>query len=110
VIIFSGGKEISSLAHGRFSGDKWIFKPVPPEKVDSFPHGTIQDSIFGIINQRTKKYIKKYHHMLIGVGLSEAACVAIDRLRRRDLIKARPISIASALYDGVLVDHDVGSH
>jgi len=105
-VMLSGGREISSFGQGRFSGDKWLFKAFPPEMVASFPRGKIQDSIFNVITEKTKRYIKRYHHILIGVNLSEAACEAIEKLRRRDLIRARPIDIASALYDGVLVDHD----
>ncbi len=106
VVLLRGGAEISSFAQGRFSGDKMLFKPISPDWVALIPRGRLEDTIFNVINDSTKKYIKKYHHILIGVNLSEAMCEAIRKLRCRDLIRARPMLYASALYDGVFIDHE----
>lgn len=79
-INFSGSKEISSLGNGNFAGDENIFMRVSPELISSIPRGKIGDSIFNIITDESKKYIKKYQHILIGSGLSISACNAIESL------------------------------
>jgi hypothetical protein len=105
-IDFYGSIEISALCTDEFSGDRLIFRRVPPEFIASWPRGTIDDNIFNIISPHAKEYIKKYHHILIGANLSERACETIELLSRRRLIKTRPMPFISAAYDGVIVDHD----
>ena len=105
-IDFSGSKEISSLRGGLFAGDENIFLRVSPEVISAIPRGKIEDSIFNVITDETKEYIKKYHHILIGSGLSVSACNAIENLTRRNLIKIRPLDLMSALYDGTFIKHE----
>ena len=57
------------------------------------------------VSAEAKQFMKKYHHVLIGAGLSGEACEALGRLRRRGLVKYRPMEIVAALYDGVLIQH-----
>lgn len=104
-IDFSGSIEVSSLGNGEFAGDENIFLRVPPDVISSIPRGKIEDTIFTIITNETKQYIKKYHHILIASGLSISACNAIENLTRRSLIKIRPLDFMSALYDGTLIKH-----
>ncbi|MBU0586613.1 hypothetical protein KJ780_03805 [Candidatus Micrarchaeota archaeon] len=110
IIDFHGSLEISALAIGEFSGDQNIFRRVPPNFVASSPHGKfprgrLDDSIFNVITPEAKEYLKKYHHILIGAGLSEKACECLESLRRRKLIKDRPLPFIFALHDGKLIEH-----
>lgn len=105
-IDFNGSLELSALCSGEFEGNQCIFLRLSPEKISSLPRGTIEDSIFNVISPEAKKYIKRYHHILIGTNISEKACSALESLTRRELIKIRPISIAAALYDGTLIKDD----
>ena len=105
-IDFHGSLELSALCSGEFAGDQSIFLRVPPDLISSWPRGNIVDSIFNTIPPQAKKYIKKYHHILIGSNISERDCIAFEKLARRELIKIRPISIAAALYDGTLINDD----
>ena len=105
-IDFSGSKEISSLGTGPFAGNEHIFLRVSPDVISAIPRGKIEDSIFSIVTDQSKQYIKKYHHILIGAGLSISACNAIEKLTRRSLKKIRPLDFMSALYDGVLIQHE----
>jgi len=111
IISFHGSLEISTLAIDKFSGSRSIFIRFPPEWVLSapqgrFPRGRIEDSIFSIISPKTKTYIKKYHHVMIGANLSEQACESLENLRRRELIEIKPIPFIAALYDGTLILND----
>ena len=101
-----GPIDISALCSDEFSGTSLLFRRVPPDFVASWPRGTIEDNFFNVISPHAKEFIKKYHHILIGANLSERACEALELLSRRQLIKTRPISFASAAYDGVYVNHD----
>ena len=96
----------SSLLQGTYSGRNNIYIRLSPETISSIPRGKASDSIFSSIGRKTKEYIKKYHHILIGSNISESACIAIESLTRKGLIKARPISFLAALYDGALIQHD----
>lgn len=102
----SGGKDISALATSdRLSGDQYLFMRLPPDFKQSIPRGRIVDSIMNVITPEAKEFMKKYHHVLIGAGLSTQACDALSTLRRRGLIKYYPMEIAAALFDGVFVKH-----
>lgn len=106
IISFQVSIELSALSIDRFSGDQSLFLRVSPEFISSIKREKIEDSLFNAVSPAAKKYIKKYHHIMIGSGLSENACVTIESLTRRGLIKIRPISFVSALYDGTLIKHD----
>jgi hypothetical protein len=106
IIDFHGSIEITALCSEEFSGDQRLFMRIHPELIKSWPRGRIEDNIFNIISSSAKEYIKKYHHILIGVNISERACEAIELLNRRGLIKTRPISFISAVYDGTIVEHE----
>jgi hypothetical protein len=79
---------------------------LPPDFIKKWPRGKIEDNIFNVISPQTKKFAKKYHHILIAAGLSEKACSALESLQKRGLIKTRPISWIAAAYDGVVTQHD----
>jgi len=106
IIKFSGSIEITALCDGYFYGNRNLYMRISPKYIASFPRGKIEDNIGNIVSPQAKKYIKKYHHALIGTNLSEKACDTIELLNRRRLIKARPISFISAAYDGVMIKHD----
>lgn len=111
IIAFYGSREISSLAIGEFSGDQNIYRRIPPDYTVSSPHGKfprgkLDDSLFSVMSPEAKKYLKKYHHILIGAGLSEKACEGLESLRRRNLIVDRPLPFIFALQDGTLIKHD----
>ena len=82
-----------------------MFVRLSPDAVQSVPRGRITDSILNVVSADAKQFIKKYHHVLIGTGLSAGACEALNMLRRRGLVEYSPMEIAAALYDGVLVEH-----
>ena len=105
IIVFHGSIELSSLAQKEFKGDKELFMRVTPELIASFPRGKPVDNIFSFISPEAKKYIKKYHHILIAANLSEKACDAFESLTRRELIKIRPIPFIAAAYDGTIISH-----
>ena len=58
-----------------------------------------------VMPRPAKKFIKKYHHALIGAGLSEEACAAVEALQRRGLAKYRPLGFIAVVMDGGVVDH-----
>ncbi len=99
-IDFRGGLAIQAFANGSFGGDQELWKRIPPELISEVPRGNLGDSIFSVMTMKTKKWMKKYHHVLIGSGLSAETCQAINSLTRRGLARARPIDYASTLYDG----------
>jgi hypothetical protein len=105
----SGGIDISAIAarstSDLLSGEHSLFMRLPPNAVQSVPRGKITDSILNVVSADAKQFIKKYHHVLLGTGLSAGACQALNTLRRRGLVEYRPMEIAAALYDGVLVQH-----
>lgn len=71
-----------------------------------FPRGKIEDSLFNVISPEAKRYIKKYHHIMVGSNFSKIACKSLETLMRRKLIELKPISLLSALYDGTLIQHE----
>jgi hypothetical protein len=101
----SGGISLSALSQGELGGDQQIWIRLPPEKIAAIPKRRIDDSVLNILTQSAKKWVRKYHHLLIGVGISEAGCRLLESLVRRQLIAQRPINFMSAVYDGVIVDH-----
>lgn len=100
VIDFHGGVSIQVFANDYFGGDQDLWKRMPPEIMSHVPRGNFGDSIFSVMTMKTKEWMKKYHHVLVGSGLSAQTCQAINSLTRRGLIKARPLDYASAIYDG----------
>jgi hypothetical protein len=106
IIKANGSIEISSLCSGEFSGNRSLFMRISPEFIKSLHRGKIEDNIINCMSPEAKKYIKKYHHILVGGNISERACEILEILNKRGLIKIRPISFLSALYDGTLIEHD----
>ncbi len=111
IISFFVSIELSQLAKDKFPGSQSIFLFFSPEYAISapkgkFPRGKIEDNLFNAISPEAKEYIKKYHHIMVGTNLSDIACESLENLMRRGLIKLKPISIFSALYDGTLIQHD----
>ena len=101
----SGGISVSALSEGKLAGDQQLFLRVPPELVAAIPRGRIVDSILNILSQRTKEWLRRYHHVLVGAGISRGGCELIESLVRRGLVEYRPIAFISSGYDGVIVDH-----
>ena len=97
---------LAALAEGEFRGDESIFMRVPPELATSLKGRHIKDHIFNIISPQARSYMRKYHHMLIASNFSKRACVALQSLKRRQLIKIRPIPFIFAAYDGVIIDYE----
>ena len=101
----SGGISLSALSEGSLGGDQQIWVRVSPEKIAVIPRGKIGDSVLNILTQSAKKWVRKYHHLLIGAGISENGCRLLESLTRRQLIGHRPINFMAAAYDGVIVKH-----
>jgi hypothetical protein len=58
----------------------------------------VDDSVFNIIRPESKKYIKKYHHALIGVNFSERACVIFESLKREGLSRCALTATCASEY------------
>jgi hypothetical protein len=101
----SGGISLSALSQGELGGDQQIWIRVPPEKIAAIPRGRIDDSVLNILTQSAKKWVRKYHHLMIGAGISKEGCRLIESLVRRQLIAHRPINFMASVYDGVIVKH-----
>ena len=101
----SGGISLSALSEGSLGGDQQIWIRVPPEKVAAIPRGRIEDSVLNILTQSAKEWCRKYHHLMVGAGISEEGCRFLESLARRQLIRHRPINFMAAAYDGVIVEH-----
>jgi len=101
----TGGISLSALSQGKLGGDQQIWIRLPPEKIAAIPNRRIDDSVLNILTQSAKEWVRKYHHLLIGVGISEEGCRLLESLVRRQLIAQRPINFMAAVYDGVIVDH-----
>jgi len=111
IISLHGSIELSKLSVDKFSGSQSIFLSFPPEYAVSapkgkFPRGRIEDNLYNAISPKTKKYLKKYQHIIIGSNLSDIACESLENLMRKKLVGLRPISFLSALYDGTIIQHD----
>jgi hypothetical protein len=101
----SGGISLSALSEGELGGNQQIWIRLPPEKIAAIPRGKIDDSVMNILTQSAKEWVRKYHHLLIGAGISEDGCRLLESLVCRQLIRHRPISFIAAVYDGVIVEH-----
>ncbi|MFH1673640.1 MAG: hypothetical protein ABIF87_09500 [Pseudomonadota bacterium] len=101
----SGGISLSALSEGELGGDQQIWIRLPPENIAAIPRGRIDDSLLNILTQPAKKWVRKYHHLLIGAGISEDGCRLLESLVRRQLIHHRPINFMAAAYDGVILKH-----
>lgn len=101
----SGGISLSALSEGSLRGDQQIWVRMPPEKIAAIPRGRIEDSALNILTQSAKKWVRKYHYLLIGAGISEDGCRILESLMRRHLIGHRPINFLAAAYDGVIIEH-----
>lgn len=75
------------------------------EKIASIPRSRIVDSVFNILTQPAKEWLRKYHHLMVGAGISEEGCRLLESLIRRQLIAYRPIEIIASMYDGVVENH-----
>lgn len=105
IIHQSGGTSILSLSEGVFKGEKQIWMRISPEKISSIPRKQIVESVFNVLTEESKKWVRKYHHLLIGSNISENGCKCIESLYKRNLISFRPISIIASMYDGVVMNH-----
>lgn len=101
----SGGISVSKLSEGVLAGDQQLWLRVPPDQVAAIPRGRIADSVFNVLTQSSKEWLQKYHHVLIGAGISIPGCELLESLVRRDLVEYRPIAWLSSAFDGVLIDH-----
>jgi hypothetical protein len=101
----TGGLSVSALSQGDLAGDQEIWMRVPPDKIAAIPRGRILDDIFNILTQPAKEWLRKYHHLMVGAGISEKSCRLLESLMRRQLIAYRPIEIIASMYDGVIVNH-----
>jgi hypothetical protein len=101
----SGGISLSALSEGSLGGNQQIWVRVSPERIAAIPCGKIEDSVLNILTQSAKEWVRKYHHLLVGAGISEDGCRLLESLTRRQLIGHRPINFMEAVYDGVIVKH-----
>ncbi len=101
----TGGRSVSALSQGNLAGDREIWMRVPPDKIAAIPRGRIFDNIFNILTQPAKEWLRKYHHLMVGAGISEEGCRLLESLMRRQLIAYQPIEIIASMYDGVVVNH-----
>ena len=105
IVMGTGGIELSALAEQGFAGNLFIYRRVPPDMVMGLKSVRIQDSILQAIGRETRQYIRKFHHVLLGGGLSVELCEALDGLEMKGLTALRPLPLISALYDGIFIDH-----
>ena len=96
---------MSALSQGDLGGNQQIWIRLPPENIAAIPKRRIDDSVLNILTQPAKEWLRKYHHLLIGEGLSEDCCRLLESLVRRRLICHRPINFMAAVHDGVVVKH-----
>jgi hypothetical protein len=101
----SGGISLSALSEGPLHGSLQIWVRVSPEKIAAIPRSKIKDSVLNILTQSAKEWVRKYHHLLVGAGISEDGCRLLESLTRRQLIGHRPINLLAAGYDGVIIKH-----
>lgn len=99
-IFESSSISISALSQGELAGDSEIWLRIPPDQIKALPHRRIQESVLNTLTQSAKEWLRKYHHLLIGGGLSQKACELLESLGRRRLIEQRPIDFLSSIYDG----------
>lgn len=102
----NGGISLTALGKGYFSGDYYLYQKIPDEILKNWPRGKIEENIFNFVTEETKKFAKKYHHVLLAVNLAEKTCKALHKLKRMQLIEYRPLRIIASLYDGVYINSD----
>ena len=73
--------------------------------VTAFKGKRIQNSLLLPIRRETRQYIRKFHHILLGAGLSHELCEALNSLETKGLTRLKPLDFLSALYDGICIDH-----
>lgn len=105
IVMGTGGIELSALAQQGFAGNLFIYRRVAPELVAGLKGARIQDSLLQVIGRETKQYIRKFHHVLLGGGLSNELCEALNGLEMKGYIAFRPLPFIAALYDGIILDH-----
>lgn len=101
----SGGISVSALSEGELGGDEELSMRVPPDQIATIPRGRITDSLLNILTQPAKEWLRKYHHLLVGAGISGDGFRLLESLMRRRPINFRPIEFLAAVYDGVIVKH-----
>lgn len=106
IVMASGGMELSALARQGFAGDLLMYRRVPPDVVAALRGKRVTDSLFQALRPETRLFARRFHHVLLGAGLSDALCKALGRLQSRELVALRPLSILAAMYDGAFVEHD----
>ncbi len=106
VVMSTGGIELSALAQMGFPGDLLMYRRVSPEIVAAFRGKRIEDSLFQALRPETRVFARKFHHVLLGAGLSDEFCKALNSLHSRGLTVLRPLWLIAALQDGAFVDHD----
>jgi hypothetical protein len=106
IVMATGGIELSALAQQGFAGNLLMYRRVPPDIVAALRRKRVTDSLFQALRSETKRFAREFHHVLLGAGLSNDLCDALDRLQSRGLIALRPLAILAAMYDGAFVDHD----
>ena len=67
----SGGISVSALSQGELGGDQQLWTRLSPDKIAAIPRGRIVDSASNILTQPAKEWLRKYHHLLVGAGISE---------------------------------------
>ena len=106
IVMATRGIELSALAQQGFAGNLMMYRRVPPDIVAALRRKRVTDSLFQALSPETRRFAREFHHVLLGAGLSNGLCDALDRLRSRGLIALRPLAILAAMYDGAFVDHD----
>src|SRR6266850_4003591 len=101
----SGGISVAALSQGNLAGEGELWTRVHPARIATIPRGRIVDSVVSVLSQSTKEWLRKYHHLLIGAGISQKGCELLESLFRRNLIGYRPIEWLAAAYDGSIIDH-----
>lgn len=106
IVMATGGIELSALAQQGFAGNLLMYRRVPPDMVAALRGKRVEDSLFQAFGPETKRFAREFHHVLLGAGLSDGLCEALDSLQSRGLTALRPLAILAAMYDGIFVDHD----
>lgn len=106
IVMATGGVELSALAQKGFEGNLLMYRRVSPDMVAALRGKRVTDSLFQALSPETRRFARKFHHVLLGAGLNDDLCQALGRLQSRGLTDIRPLSILAAMYDGAFVDHD----
>jgi hypothetical protein len=76
---------------------------VHPYMVAALRGKRVTDSLFQALRPETRRFAREFHHVLLGAGLSDGLCEALDRLQSKGLTALRPLAILAAMYDGALL-------